>query len=115
MMGEWSTWNKVALGALGLLGTILIGAIGSGIWQRLGDPLYIWLRDALLNGATLGIATLKDALYAEVATGLYERPASLLFGAFFLLYFIRSIHFVDFSHTPSKNAGQRSGRREAKR
>lgn len=82
MMHEWSTWKKVALGALGLLGTILIGAIGSGIWQRLGDPLYIWLRDALLNGATLGIATLKDALYAEVATGLYERPASLLLGAF---------------------------------
>ena len=65
MMGEWPTWKKVVLGALGLLGTILIGAIGSGIWQRLGDPLYIWLRDALLTGTTFGIATLKDALYAE--------------------------------------------------
>ena len=53
MMGEWPTWKKVALGALGLLGTILIGAIGSGIWQRLGDPLYIWLRDALLTAPHL--------------------------------------------------------------
>ena len=92
MIGEWHLVRKVALGALGLVGTILIGAIGSGIWQRLGDPLYIWLRDATLNGATLGIATLKDALYAEVATGLYERPASVLLGTF--LFVILYVMFI---------------------
>ena len=63
---------------LGLLAAILLGAIGSGVWQYLGDPAYVWLRDALLNLATLGLTSLKDALYADVAKGLYERSSSLL-------------------------------------
>jgi hypothetical protein len=62
----WQKW------VWGIIGTIALGAIGSGLWQRVGDPLYVFVRDALLNLATLGLGTLKNALYADVASGLHE-------------------------------------------
>jgi len=63
---RWLKWTG------GVVGTILLGAIGSGFWQRLGDPLYTFVRDSVLNLATLGLATLKDSIYADVSRGFSE-------------------------------------------
>jgi len=59
---ELPTWQKWAGG---ITGTFVLGVVSNGVWQRLGDPLYVFLRDAALNLTTLGLASLKDALYAE--------------------------------------------------
>jgi len=67
----WLKW----VGGVG--GTVLLGAVGSGLWQRLGDPFYVLLRDGLLNFATLGLQNLKDRLYTNVGIGLHERPSGL--------------------------------------
>jgi hypothetical protein len=74
-MKDLKTWQKAA-GSI--VGALVIGAIGSGIWQRAGDPLYVWIRDGALNLATLGMWTLKDSLYADVARGLHEAASSQL-------------------------------------
>lgn len=83
----WAKWTG------GLLGSIVVGAIGSGVWARVGDPLYVHTRDGLLNLATLGLVTLKDALYTDVARGLHERASVRMFATFmfFVIYFFFGI------------------------
>src|SRR5262245_16986182 len=68
---KWTGW---------LVGWLVLGALGSGLWQRLGDPIYVSLRDGGLNLATLGLTTLKDSLYTSVALGLHERASTQLLG-----------------------------------
>jgi hypothetical protein len=62
-----------------LLGTILLGAIGSGVWDLVFKPSFSWLAEALLNIATLGLTTIRDQMYAEIAKGTYERAAVYIF------------------------------------
>lgn len=69
---------------LGIVGTILLGAIGSGLWTMLFDPISRWAGRALFAIATLGLNALKTAVYVSVARGLHEQ-ASLLMVAYFLL------------------------------
>jgi hypothetical protein len=64
---------------LALLGALVIGALGSGIWDTLFRPLFTWIGNALLNVATLGKQSLIDNIYAEVAKGSYERAATATF------------------------------------
>src|SRR6266446_2247870 len=52
---------------LGLLGTILLGAIGSGVWQGLLGPALHSLRNWVLDLASLGFRSYKDALYRQIA------------------------------------------------
>jgi len=75
MLARLPVWAKWIGGGLG---TIIVGAIGSGVWERLGDPLYVFARDGLLNLATLGLVTLKDSLYADIALGLHEGASTQL-------------------------------------
>jgi hypothetical protein len=83
MFKDQPTWLRVTLG---VLGSLVVGAIGSGIWERAGDPLYVYCRDAILNLATLGLSSLKDSLYTDVAIGLHERSSSDLFGMAWAAY-----------------------------
>jgi hypothetical protein len=62
-----------------LLGTILLGAIGSGVWDLVFKPSFSWLAEALLNIATLGLTTIRDQMYAGIAKGTYERAAVYIF------------------------------------
>jgi hypothetical protein len=80
MFAKLPKWAKVVGGGLG---TIAIGAIGSGVWERLGDPVFVFLRDALLNVGSLGLVTLKDSLYSDVSRGLHESASTRLLGYFF--------------------------------
>lgn len=48
---------------LTVLGTILLGAIGSGIWARIGDPLANLLTSVLINGINLVFSSYKDSIY----------------------------------------------------
>jgi hypothetical protein len=49
--------------ALNILGVIILGALGSGLWDLM-KPLLAMIAAALANFSTLGIESLRDDLYA---------------------------------------------------
>lgn len=67
---------------------VLSGIIGAGISGALGDlifkPFFIWLSDVSLNIATLGMTSLSNSIYVEIARGTYERAALIFMGFVFL-------------------------------
>ena len=65
-MAKWRRW------VLGGIGTIVLGAIGSGLWERaLGPALNLFGR-AILTVATLGSTAAKDQIYTTAARGYHE-------------------------------------------
>jgi hypothetical protein len=69
-----------------LAGALLVGALGSGLWEVALKPSLMWVATLVLDIATLGMNSLRDGLYLDVAKGSYERASlmsmSLLFGLF---------------------------------
>ena len=63
--------NKKSLGWL--FGTLLLGALGSGLWEAALKPSMLWFGTLMLDLATLGLASLRDGMYLDVAKGTYER------------------------------------------
>ena len=72
--------------------TILLGAIGSGIWAYFLDPLVKSSSTIILGIITFGIKGLENQIYEDVSHGFHESASlevfNLMFGALFafLLY-----------------------------
>jgi hypothetical protein len=73
--------NWLARNAALVFSTIVLGAIGSGVWELFG-PVLPWIGSAILNVATLGLQQLRDGLYVVIARGSGEYAATALFGLF---------------------------------
>ncbi len=56
-----------------ILATVVLGAIGSGLWDAVFKPLLPWLGEGLLDVGTLGLQSLRDSVYVEIARGTFER------------------------------------------
>lgn len=69
----------------GIVGTVILGAIGSGVWRLLLEPFSLWIGKALFTVATLGLESLRNGVYAEVAKGLHESPSLSVFCLLLLL------------------------------
>jgi NADH:ubiquinone oxidoreductase subunit 3 (subunit A) len=52
--------------------TVVLGAIGSGVWERLLSPAWAWLVRQALTVLTLGIDSASDSIYQTVAFGHTE-------------------------------------------
>jgi len=81
---------------LTILGTVLLGAIGSGIWARIGDPITSFLVNALINGINLFFSSYKDSIYIEASYGFVESSANMLYSIFVLtvaLFYITIVVF----------------------
>lgn len=63
---------------LGLAGALLIGGLGNGVWEYVLEPMLAWSLHGILNIATLGVQSFKDALYREVAKGFHEESSLVL-------------------------------------
>ncbi len=57
---------------LGIIGTIFLGAIGSGLWERIISPLIDKVMTLSINGINFFFITYKDSLYKEAANGFHE-------------------------------------------
>ncbi|MBK7142472.1 MAG: hypothetical protein IPH75_10365 [bacterium] len=59
----------------GILGAIIVGAIGSGIWDLLFKPLFSVVGRLLLSVGTFGISSISQSIYEDVAKGFRESPS----------------------------------------
>jgi hypothetical protein len=65
---------------LGIIGTIVLGAVGSGVWELIFSPTFTWLGRGLLTLVTLGLDSVSDSIYVDVAKGHHERPSLIVYG-----------------------------------
>lgn len=70
----------------GVISAIVLGAIGSGIWQYVFDPALSKGSKVILDLATLGVESFKNDLYQEIAIGFHEKASSALHSQFNMLY-----------------------------
>ena len=99
------------------IAAILAGAVGSVIWEIVLKPAIIWLSGLLMTLGTLGIVTLRDNVYLEVARGLHEDPSITLVAmalgvlGVMLFFLIRSVVLkttgTNFEPTNSERSDQR--------
>ena len=66
--------------ALAIVGTVILGAVGSGLWDLIFKPIVPKLIDLVLTISTLGLAGLRDGIYVDVAYGSYERASLFVAG-----------------------------------
>jgi hypothetical protein len=63
--------------SLALLGMILVGALGSGLWSLLQPPAGSAAR-FLLSAATLGLESIRDKVYSDAAMGHHELSSLMI-------------------------------------
>lgn len=61
-----------------LIGALVIGGLGNGVWEYILEPALAWGLHGLLNIATLGVQSYKDDLYREIAKGFHEESSLTL-------------------------------------
>ena len=66
---------------LGGISTVVLGALGSGLWSGVFAPLGSIAFRGLLSIVTLGLAGAKDSVYRRAALGFAERASELLLAA----------------------------------
>lgn len=67
-----------------LLGTIVIGALGSGAWDIFVKPLLYLAYSVVLSVITLGSQSLRDSMYASAALDQTAAPAAYLYMMFIM-------------------------------
>jgi hypothetical protein len=65
--------NKTKFGTW--VAAIVLGVIGSGVWENAVRPLLTWISEKLLYIGTLGATSFRNNIYVDVARGQYERVA----------------------------------------
>ena len=64
-------WNYGKV-ILGIIGTILLGAIGSGLWERIISPLADEIMKLSINSINFFFTSYKDSIYKEASNGFHE-------------------------------------------
>lgn len=73
--------SKLPKFILWLAGTLIVGALGNGLWE-IAKPALLWLSSASLDVATFGLSSLRDGIYEEIARGTYERAGEMVLSIF---------------------------------
>ena len=63
---------------LGIVGIIFLGALGSGLWSLLFKPLSKRFSKFFMSVASLGLKSVQNQIYAEVAKGHRDRSVKIL-------------------------------------
>src|SRR6266536_2883145 len=71
---------------LGILGTIVLGALGSGFWDLCLRNLLTWIGHGILSAITLGITSVRDSFYVEIAKGRTDRIGIYLLTFAFIFF-----------------------------
>lgn len=78
--------NKILKICLAFCGTIFVGAIGSGVWEKLLSPMLSYLLGAITYVLSRISVTYEDLIYQNASTISYEGQSGLilLLGMLFL-------------------------------
>jgi len=77
-----------------ILGTIILGAIGSGIWELALKPSLSRISRGTFNLITLGIKGLSDRIYLQISTGINENTIMSNFTLIPLIFFCTVLTFI---------------------
>lgn len=80
--------NKYLKVSFGIIGAILIGAIGSGVWENLLSPFFEFLVKISIQTFTLGRKVFLDSIYEDIAKGFSDKYSIRFF------YFFESTLFA---------------------
>jgi hypothetical protein len=69
----------------GIVATILLGAIGSGVWERILSPAANWVYRASVNFVNSISTGYKDRIYQAASQGFHEAYSLKIFALFSLL------------------------------
>jgi hypothetical protein len=64
---------------LKIIGGLIFGALGSGLWEAMMKPGGAWLLNALLSICTFGLHALRDSTYREIALGFHEESSLIVY------------------------------------
>ena len=95
--------NKVMSWVVGTLGVIILGAIGSGVWQLLGEPIVDSIVKFIVNSMDLMFSTYKDSIYSKASLGFHESSSNNIYALFLLL-----ISFIPISFLLGRTLGKAS-------
>lgn len=84
------TWKSMRF----VLITVVLGAVGSGVWEWMLKPALAGSSEVVLNVATLGITVFKNSLYQDIALGFREEPSLRLYTVIFGLLPTSIVGFV---------------------
>jgi hypothetical protein len=93
--------SRIVKIALGGLAAILLGAVGSGVWERLLSPALHALSDASFRALGAVSSSFKDAIYAEAAKGFHEVPPLTMLALFLGLATTSLVAYSIFNVTDS--------------
>ena len=69
----------------GVVATIVLGAIGSGLWERFLGPFLDWLTRQTVGVLAWGHASYRDSIYENAAKGFHEVHSLGLYTTFLSL------------------------------
>ncbi|MCK8135898.1 hypothetical protein [Pseudoalteromonas sp. 2CM28B] len=99
MIESKKVWNWTA----GTLGIIILGAIGSGVWQIIGEPLVTSSLKFIIDSMDLLFSSYKDSIYIKASKGLHESSANSTYTLIILLFSTLPVAFI-----AGKKLGKRS-------
>jgi ABC-type arginine/histidine transport system permease subunit len=77
----------------GICGSLIVAALGSGLWSVVFAPLGGTILKAFLSLVTLGISSARDSIYSSAARGFWERPSVLLLAFVATLILLFPLYF----------------------
>jgi len=66
----------------GFIGLIFIGAVGSGVWEKLLSPLWSYLIDKTIRFLSSIFSSFKDLIYFKASQGFHEEYSLVLLELF---------------------------------
>jgi len=86
-------WNRIKkVPVIAMVGIILLGALGSGLWD-ITRPTITWIGLKLLTLFTLGLESIQNNTYRDIAKGHHEFPSLFLLALIMTLFALGPLAF----------------------
>jgi len=95
--------NKLLKVVLGVLATIVLGAIGSGLWERMLGPFLDWLTRSTIGLYASVAGTYRDSIYENAAKGFHEQHSLAMYT--FVIGMLPFLYYLLLRRHPTETRG----------